>query len=65
MNKFRIYALFSIIFSFIGIGLIDTEKTVGVAIMILGLVPTTIFLLKAKKEENSIPKIKQENSSHQ
>jgi len=51
MNKFRIYAAFTIIISFVGISLISTDKTAGVAIMLLGLVPAVIFLTKAQKEE--------------
>lgn len=51
MNKSRIYATSSIMLSFSGIALMSTEKTLGVAIMVIGLVPTIIFLTKAKREE--------------
>jgi len=51
MNKFRIYAALAILISFVGIALMSTEKTAGVVIMILGLVPGVIFLQKAKREE--------------
>jgi len=51
MNKFRIYAALAILISFVGIALMSTEKTAGVVIMILGLVPGVLFLQKAKREE--------------
>ncbi len=53
MNRFRILAALSIMLSFGGITLLSIDKTLGVVIMTIGLLPTVIFLTKAKKEESN------------